>query len=121
MSPVVGLLRPQRKSPSHEEAVAEPALLMLEVPGPENNTQLLITASGHRIAAYQPRGSPPEPRRSAAELPSTKDIIEITISKREDECIIVQDKGSPSDVIIIQEGVGFRAVGFREVEVETGV
>lgn len=100
----VDLLQPQRKSPSHEEAMAVPALLMLEVPGPENKTQLLIAASGHCIAAYQPQGSPPDPRRRAAELPSTKDIIKITISKHEDKCIIVQDKGSLSDVIIIRRG-----------------
>lgn len=43
-------------------------------------------------------------------MPSTKDVIEITISEHEDKCIIVQDKGSPSDVVIIQEGVGFGAV-----------
>ncbi|XP_021257075.1 zinc finger protein 408 [Numida meleagris] len=115
----VDLPLPQRKSPSQEEAVAEPALPMAEVPGPENEMELLITASGHCIAAYQPQGSTPDPGRRAAELPSAKDIIEITISKHEDKCIIVQEKGSPSDVIIIQEGVGFGAVA--EVEVETGV
>ncbi|KAI6068203.1 Zinc finger protein 408 [Aix galericulata] len=101
--------RPQRKSQQGEE-VAEPALLMVEVLEPDSEAEL-ITASGHCIAAYQPQGSPEH-------LSSTKDIIEITISKHEDKCVIVQDKGSPSDVVIIQEGVGFGAVA--EVEVKTG-
>ncbi|XP_040413940.1 zinc finger protein 408 [Cygnus olor] len=112
--------RPQRKS-HQEEDVAEPALLMVEVPEPENEAELLITASGHCIAAYQPQGSPPGPEahgRPAEHLPSTKDVIEITISEHEDKCLIVQDKGSPSDVVIIQEGVGFGAVA-EVVEVET--
>lgn len=102
--------RPQRKC-HQEEEVAEPALLMVEVLEPDNEAEL-ITASGHCIAAYQPQGSPEH-------LSSTKDIIEITISKHEDKCVIVQDKGSPSDVVIIQEGVGFGAVA-EVVEVETG-
>ncbi|XP_035183478.1 zinc finger protein 408 [Oxyura jamaicensis] len=112
--------RPQRKS-YQEEDVAEPALLMVEVPEPENEAELLITASGHCIAAYQSQGSPPGPEahgRLAERLPSTKDIIEITISEHEDKCVIVQDKGSPSDMVIIQEGVGFGAVA-EVVEVET--
>lgn len=103
--------RPQRKSQQGEE-VAEPALLMVEVLEPENEAELLITASGHCIAAYQPQGSPEH-------LSSTKDIIEITISKHEDKCVIVQDKGSASDMVIIQEGVGFGAVA-EVVEVKTG-
>uniref|UniRef100_A0A8C3P4H7 Zinc finger protein 408 n=1 Tax=Chrysemys picta bellii TaxID=8478 RepID=A0A8C3P4H7_CHRPI len=43
----------------------------------------------------------------------------ITISEHEHKCIIMQDEGSPSDVVIIQEGVGFGAVA-EVVEVETG-
>lgn len=65
--------RPQKKSHQGEEVAV-----------PDNEAELLITASGHCIAAYQPQGSPEH-------LSSTKDIIEITISKHEDKCIIVQD------------------------------
>uniref|UniRef100_A0A8C3HFR4 Zinc finger protein 408 n=1 Tax=Chrysemys picta bellii TaxID=8478 RepID=A0A8C3HFR4_CHRPI len=54
--------------------------------------ELMITANGHYI---------------------------ITISEHEHKCIIMQDEGSPSDVVIIQEGVGFGAVA-EVVEVETG-
>ncbi|XP_075610682.1 zinc finger protein 408 [Balearica regulorum gibbericeps] len=113
--------RPQRKG-HQEEVAAEPTLLMVEVPGPANEAELLITASGHCIAAYQSQGSTPDPKahgRPVGHLPSAKDIIEITISEHEDKCIIVQDKGSPSDMVIIQEGVGFGAVA-EVVEVETG-
>ncbi|KAM6392473.1 zinc finger protein 408 isoform 2-T2 [Pluvialis apricaria] len=113
--------RPQRKSPQ-EEVVAEPTLLMVEVPGPANEAELLITASSHCIATYQSRGSPPDPGahgRVAGHLASAKDIIEITISEHEDKCVIMQDEGSPSDVVIIQEGVGLGAVA-EVVEVETG-
>ncbi|XP_009472169.1 PREDICTED: zinc finger protein 408 [Nipponia nippon] len=53
------------------------------------------------------------------DLPSAKDILEITTPEHEDKCIIVRDEGSPSDVVIIQEGVGFGAVA-EVVEVETG-
>ncbi|XP_010578514.1 PREDICTED: zinc finger protein 408 [Haliaeetus leucocephalus] len=113
--------KPQRKG-CQEEVAAEPTLLMVEVPGPANEAELLITASGHCVATYQSRGSPPDPgahRRPAGHLLLAKDIIEITISKHEDKCIIVQDEGSPSDVVIIQEGVGFGAVA-EVVEVESG-
>nr|XP_009682876.1 PREDICTED: zinc finger protein 408 [Struthio camelus australis] len=114
--------RPQRKG-HQEEEMAEPTLLMVEVPGTANEAELLITASGHCIATYQSQGSPLDPgahRRPAGHLPSTKDIIEITISEHDDKCIIVQDEGSPSDMVIIQEGVGFGAVA-EVVEVETGL
>ncbi|CAM2107383.1 unnamed protein product [Caretta caretta] len=47
------------------------------------------------------------------------DIIEITTSEHEHKCIIMQDEGSPNDVVIIQEGVGFGAVA-EVVEAETG-
>ncbi|XP_068255243.1 zinc finger protein 408 [Nyctibius grandis] len=113
--------KPQRKG-HQEEVGAEPTLLMVEVPGPTDEAELLITASSHCIATYQSQGSPPDPgvhRRSAGHLPSEKDIIEITISEHEDKCIIVQDEGSLSDVVIIQEGVGFGAVA-EVVEVKTG-
>ncbi|XP_040457995.1 zinc finger protein 408 [Falco naumanni] len=111
----------QRKA-RQEEVAAEPTLLMVEVPGPANESELLITASGHCVATYPSQSSPPDPGahgRAAGHLPSAKDIIEITISKHEDKCIIVQDEGSLSDVVIIQEGVGFGAVA-EVVEVETG-
>ncbi|XP_067151770.1 zinc finger protein 408 [Apteryx mantelli] len=114
--------KPQRKGPQ-EEDIAEPTLFMVEVPGPANEAELLITASGHCIATYQSQGSALDPgahRRPAGHLPSAKDIIEITISKHDDKCIIVQDEGSPSDLVIIQEGLGFGAVA-EVVEVESGI
>ncbi|XP_074440567.1 zinc finger protein 408 isoform X2 [Larus michahellis] len=113
--------RPQRKG-HQEEVVAEPTLLMVEMPGPANEAKLLLTARSNCIATYQSRGTPPDPgahRRPAGHLPSAKDIIEITICEHEDKCIIVQDEGSPNNVVIIQEGVGFGAVA-EVVEVETG-
>jgi len=113
--------RPQKKG--HQEgAAAEPTLLMVEVPGLANEAKLLMAAGSHCTATYQSQGSPPDPgahRRPAGHLPSAKDIIKITISEGEDKCIVVQDEGSPSDVVIIQEGVGFGAVA-EVVEVETG-
>ncbi|KAM6131428.1 zinc finger protein 408 [Pterocles gutturalis] len=105
-----------------EEVAAEPTLLMVEVPGPADETELLITASTHGIAGYQPQCSPVDPGahgRPDGCLPSAKDIIEISISEHKDKCVIVQDEGSPSDVVIIQEGMGFGAVA-QVVEVETG-
>ncbi|KAM6068299.1 zinc finger protein 408 [Theristicus caerulescens] len=113
--------RHQRKG-HQEEVVAEPTLLMVEVPGPANEAEPLIAASGPCIATYQSRGSPPDPGahgRPTGHLPSAKDILEITTSEREGKRIVVQDEGSPSDVVIIQEGVGFGAVA-EVVEVETG-
>ncbi|XP_009952690.1 PREDICTED: zinc finger protein 408, partial [Leptosomus discolor] len=113
--------KPQRKG-HQEEVAAEPALLVVEVPGPANEAELLITASSHCIATYQSESSPPDPGahgRPAGCLPPAKDVIEITVSEHEDKCIIVQDEGSPSDMVIIQEGVGFGAVA-EVVEVETG-
>ncbi|KAM9292131.1 zinc finger protein 408 [Morus bassanus] len=113
--------RPQRKG-HQEEVAAEPTMLMVEVPGPANEAELLIAAGGHCIATYQSGGSPPDPGahgRPSGRLPSAKDIAEITISEHEDKCIIMQDEGSPRDVVIIQEGVGFGAVA-EVVEVETG-
>ncbi|XP_065694555.1 zinc finger protein 408 [Patagioenas fasciata] len=111
----------QRKD-HQEEVAAEPTLLMVEVPGPANETELLITASGHCIATYQSRSSPPDSgahRSPTGHLRSAENIVEITISKHEDKCIIVQDEGSPSDMVVIQEGVGFGAVA-EVVEVRTG-
>ncbi|KAM6335856.1 zinc finger protein 408 [Podargus strigoides] len=113
--------RPQRKG-QQEEVVAEPTLLVVEVPGPTNEAELLVTAGSHCVATYQSQGSPPDPgvhRRPAGHLPLAKDFIQITISEHEDKCVIVQNEGSPSDVLIIQEGVGFGAVA-EVVEVETG-
>uniref|UniRef100_K7FB75 Zinc finger protein 408 n=1 Tax=Pelodiscus sinensis TaxID=13735 RepID=K7FB75_PELSI len=55
----------------------------------------------------------------AGHLEVNNDIIEITVSEHEHKCIIMQDEGSSSDVVIIQEGVGFGAVA-EVVEVETG-
>lgn len=43
--------------------------------------------------------------------PSASDVIKIILSELEDKCIVVQDEASPSDVAIIQEGVGFRRLG----------
>ncbi|XP_010116555.1 PREDICTED: zinc finger protein 408, partial [Chlamydotis macqueenii] len=114
----------QRKG-SQEELGAEPTLLMVpgpEVPGPASEAELLITASNHCIATNQSRGSSSDAgahRSPPRHLPSTKDDFEITISKHEDKCIVVQDEGSPSDMVIIQEGMGFGAVA-EVVEVETG-
>ncbi|XP_074005800.1 zinc finger protein 408 [Numenius arquata] len=113
--------RPERKG-HQEEVVAEPTLLVVEVPGSANEAKLLITASGPCVATYQSGGSLPDPGahgRPAGHLPLAKDITEIAICEQEDKCIIVQDEGSPSDVVIIQEGVGFGAVA-EVVEVETG-
>ncbi|XP_051477694.1 zinc finger protein 408 [Apus apus] len=112
--------KPQRKG--HQEEVAtEPTLLMVEVPGPANEAELVITATDGCIATYRSQGSPPDPGahgRPAEHFPSAKDIFEITISEHEDKCLIVQDEDSPSDMVIIQE-VGFGAVA-KVVEVETG-
>ncbi|KAL7992316.1 hypothetical protein Chor_016572 [Crotalus horridus] len=36
-----------------------------------------------------------------------KDVIEIAFSNTEEECIIVQEQASPSNMLILQEGVGF--------------
>ncbi|XP_027687667.2 zinc finger protein 408 [Chelonia mydas] len=121
--------RVKRKVPQ-DGGTEEPTVLMVqsvEMPAPIKEAELMITANGHYIATYQPPGSPPEPgaRRMlgsaspAEHLEMNNDIIEITISEHEHKCIIMQDEGSPSDVVIIQEGVGFGAVA-EVVEVETG-
>ncbi|XP_067413761.1 zinc finger protein 408 [Emydura macquarii macquarii] len=121
--------RLKRKVPQ-EEGTEEPAVLMVqsvEMPAPENETELLITANRHYIATYQRPGSPLEAGvcrvldnvTPTEHLQMNKDIIEITISEHEHKCIIMQDEGSPSDMVIIQEGVGFGAVA-EVVEVETG-
>uniref|UniRef100_A0A8B9CAY4 Zinc finger protein 408 n=1 Tax=Anser brachyrhynchus TaxID=132585 RepID=A0A8B9CAY4_9AVES len=72
------------------------------------------------LAVDLPQAARRRPQRKShqEEDVAEPDIIEITISEHEDKCIIVQDKGSPSDVVIIQEGVGFGAVA-EVVEVET--
>ncbi|XP_034625421.1 zinc finger protein 408 [Trachemys scripta elegans] len=121
--------RLKRKVPQ-EAGTEEPTVLMVqsvEMQAPINEAELMITANGHYIATYQPPGSPPESgvRRvlgsaaPAGHLETNNDIIEITISEHEHKCIIMQDEGSPSDVVVIQEGVGFGAVA-EVVEVETG-
>uniref|UniRef100_A0A8C8REC3 Zinc finger protein 408 n=1 Tax=Pelusios castaneus TaxID=367368 RepID=A0A8C8REC3_9SAUR len=121
--------RLKRKVPQ-EEGTEEPTVLMvqsLEIPAAEDEAELLITAKGHYIATYQPSGSPAKPGvhrvlssgTPTEHLQMNKDIIEITVSEHEHKCILVQDEGSPSDVVIIQEGVGFGAVA-EVVEVETG-
>ncbi|KAM9380810.1 zinc finger protein 408 [Phaethornis superciliosus] len=118
----VGLPQAAKKSQGkghQEEVAAEPTSLVVEGQGPANGAELLIT---HCVTTYQSQGSPPDPgtrRRPAGRLPSARDMIEITITEHEDKCIIVQDEGSPNDVVVIQEGVGFGAVA-EVVEVETG-
>ncbi|XP_074723816.1 zinc finger protein 408 [Strix uralensis] len=111
--------KPQRKG-HQEEVVAEPTLLMVEVPGPANEAELLMAASGCCVATYPSGGSPPGAcRRPAGHLLSAKDVVEIPMSEHKDECVLVQGEGSASDVVIVQEGVGFGAVA-EVVEVETG-
>ncbi|XP_032044367.1 LOW QUALITY PROTEIN: zinc finger protein 408 [Aythya fuligula] len=82
-----------------------------------------LNAAGASLAVNLPRAARRRPQRKSHQeeehLPLTKDVIEITISEHKDKCVIVQDKGSPSDVVIIQEGVGFGALA-EVVEVETG-
>uniref|UniRef100_A0A7M4F7P1 Zinc finger protein 408 n=1 Tax=Crocodylus porosus TaxID=8502 RepID=A0A7M4F7P1_CROPO len=89
--------RTARDSNKLMEAV-EPTVLVVHSAS-TSKAELLITANGQE--------------------PINKDIIEITISEHEDKCIIVQDKGSPGDLVIIQESVGFSHVA-EVVEVETG-
>ncbi|XP_010190134.1 PREDICTED: zinc finger protein 408, partial [Mesitornis unicolor] len=118
--PRVARKRPQRNY-HQEEVVAEPTLLMVEVPGPANEVELLSTASSPCIAACQSQGNPPDPGAHGGptgHLPSAKDIIKITVSEHENKYVIVRDEGSVSDMVIIQEGVGFGAVA-EVVEVET--
>lgn len=50
--------------------------------------------------------------------PSAKDIIKFILSEHEDKCIMMQDEVSLSDMVIIQEGMGFGAVA-EVVEVKT--
>ncbi|XP_014805648.1 PREDICTED: zinc finger protein 408 [Calidris pugnax] len=112
--------RPERKG-HQEEVVVEPTLLVVEVPGPADEAELLITASAPCVATYQPGGSPLHPGADggpAGHLPLAKDMVEMAVCEQEDKCILVEES-SPSDVVIIQEGVGFGAVA-EVVEVETG-
>ncbi|KAK9409849.1 zinc finger protein [Crotalus adamanteus] len=48
-----------------------------------------------------------------------KDVIEIAFSNTEEECIIVQEQASPSNMLILQEGVGFSTVA-EVIEAELG-
>ncbi|XP_019406572.1 PREDICTED: zinc finger protein 408, partial [Crocodylus porosus] len=114
--------RPKRTAPQVGDT-EEPTVLVVHSAS-TSKAELLITANGHCIATFPPTGSSPEPmvlgsETSAGQEPINKDIIEITISEHEDKCIIVQDKGSPGDLVIIQESVGFSHVA-EVVEVETG-
>ncbi|XP_075783718.1 zinc finger protein 408 isoform X2 [Pelodiscus sinensis] len=128
-TPKAARKRLKRKIPQ-EGGTEEPTVLMVQsvaMQAPINEAELLMTTNGHYIATYQPSGSPPEPGVSrvlgsaapAGHLEVNNDIIEITVSEHEHKCIIMQDEGSSSDVVIIQEGVGFGAVA-EVVEVETG-
>ncbi|XP_071600933.1 zinc finger protein 408 [Heliangelus exortis] len=102
----------QRKG-HQEEVAAEPTSLVVEGLGAANGAELLLT---HCVTTYQSQGSLLDP---AGCLPPARDVIEITITEHEDKCVVVQDEGSPNDVVVIQEGVGFGAVA-EVVEVETG-
>ncbi|XP_074853710.1 zinc finger protein 408 [Carettochelys insculpta] len=121
--------RLKRKVP-HEGGIEEPTVRMVqsvETPAPINEAELLLTTKGHYIATYEPPDSPSKPgvRKmlgSAAptgHLEVNNDVLEILISEHEHKCIIMQEEGSPSGVVIIQEGVGFGSVA-EVVEVETG-
>ncbi|XP_063145759.1 zinc finger protein 408 isoform X2 [Candoia aspera] len=90
-------------------AVSEqPALLVvhtMNMAEPGRKAEVLISNSNY-IAAQE----------SSAQH---KDVIEIAVSDTEEECIIVQEQASPSNMFILQEGVGFSTVA-EIVEVELG-
>ncbi|XP_062973556.1 zinc finger protein 408 [Elgaria multicarinata webbii] len=102
--------KPGVKIPQELPASEQPTVLVMhsvDVAVPGTQAELLITSKGHYVASQQ----------SSARR---KDVIEIALSDAEEECIIVQEQGSSSDMFIIQEGVGFSTVAeVVEVEVRT--
>ncbi|XP_053131538.1 zinc finger protein 408 [Hemicordylus capensis] len=97
------------KGPQELPAPEQPAVLVVhsvDMAAPGNKAELLITNNRHYVSAQQ-------------SSVGCKDVIEITLSDAEEECIIVQEQGSSSDMFIIQEGVGFSTVA-EVVEVEVG-
>lgn len=98
------------KSPQELPRPEQPAVLLVhpvDMAVPGNKAKLHITCDGHYIATQQG-------------FTRHKDVIEISYSDTEEECIIVQEQDSPSDMFIIQEGVGFSTVA-EVVEVEVGM
>lgn len=101
------VFKPVIKGP--QELLEQPRVLVVhsvDVAAPVNKAELIITKDGHCFGAQE-------------NSPRQKDVIEITLSDAEEECIIVQEQGSPSDMFIIQEGVGFNTVA-EVVEIEVG-
>lgn len=98
--------KPALRDPQVLPASEQPAVL-----APGNKAEpllvLLLTRNEHYIAAQE--GSARH-----------QEGLEIAFSDAEEECILVQEQGSPSDMLIIQEaGVGFSTVA-EVVEVEVG-
>uniref|UniRef100_A0A8D0GFG5 Zinc finger protein 408 n=1 Tax=Sphenodon punctatus TaxID=8508 RepID=A0A8D0GFG5_SPHPU len=111
----------RKGSPELELATEQPTVLVVQSVGmvaPTNETELLIATNRNGNTTYQPPNSSSRPVAPRGPI-GHKDIIEITLSEHENECIIVQEQSSPGDVLIIQEGVGFGTVA-EVVEVEMG-
>ncbi|XP_043938464.1 zinc finger protein 408 isoform X2 [Protopterus annectens] len=109
------------------------ALESIEMPQSVNEDEIMLNDQGQYIASYTAEaGAELDDQQGvhrliegtftqAAEghLEINEDIIEVTISDPDDECIIVDGEQCQNNVVIIQEGVGFSTVA-EVVEIESG-
>ncbi|XP_020654584.3 zinc finger protein 408 [Pogona vitticeps] len=91
------------------QTLEQPTVLLvhsIDAAVPKNNAKFCSTSNGHYAAAQQ-------------NSPGDEDVMNTILSDAEEECIIVQEEGTASDLLIIQEGVGFSTVA-EVVEIEVG-
>lgn len=81
-------------------------VVQIDAAMPRNKAEFCLTSNGHYAAVQR-------------NSPRHEGVMNTTPSDAEEECVIVQEEGSPSDLFIIQERVGFSTVA-EMVEIEVG-